>query len=759
MSDRPGDTPHAPPILFAVLLTLLAWGAACFVACWLLELDVVTSTRVCASLAAVAAVAGTVGIFGARRHFRRVRADVITQQDRRNRLIVDAAADAIITFNHQGQIESFNAAASRLFGYAAEEVIGRDVSLLIAPEGSGDFDSILSKALRTGSARVLVSGVQFEGRHKDGHAIPVELGVSKVLDEDRRVYVQIIRDLTERKQAEKQRQLQYEVARLLAAASSVADAAPRVLEAIGQTQGWPVGLLWQADPAVGMLRCVGGWCAEPRFADLVSQARLTMHPPGSGLAGRAWSRRELRWSSNLANEPELPLAPQALQLGLRGELALPIELAGELLGVLDFYAPALAAPEDSLLRSLYPVGTQLGQFIKRKLDEEELRRAKEAAEAASRAKSEFLANVSHEIRTPLNGIIGLTEVLLASSLTAQQREHLGLLQASGETLLALINDLLDFAKIEAAKMVLEETPFEIRKGLEATLKTLGVRARQKGLRFANLIDDEVPAVVVGDPLRLQQVLLNLVGNAIKFTTHGEVSVRLSLTAKTAREAVLHGVVRDTGVGIAADKQEIIFEAFRQADPSRARKFGGTGLGLTITSRLLGLMGGRLWVESAVGQGSTFHFTACLGVGSPDDLSAAEKPLPAVPLAPGLRILIAEDNPVNRALLDLILQKRRHNMTFVTTGHDAVSACDAGKFDVILMDLQLPELDGLEATQQILSRPGAAPVIGMTASATEQDRRRCLEAGMKAYLTKPVHPAELLRLIDELGRGGGSEARP
>jgi CheY-like chemotaxis protein len=321
-------------------------------------------------------------------------------------------------------------------------------------------------------------------------------------------------------------------------------------------------------------------------------------------------------------------------------------------------------------------------------------------------------------------------------------------------LLALINDLLDFAKIEAAKMVLEETPFELRKDLRPTLETLGVRAGQKGLRFSSQIDEDVPAVVVGDPLRLQQVLMNLVGNAIKFTPAGEVSVQLSVAAKTAREAVLHGTVRDTGVGVAPEMQEVIFEAFRQADASRARKYGGTGLGLTITSRLVGLMGGRLWVESAVGKGSTFHFTACLGVGDRDDLPQTDRaPRPpdgADP--PGLRVLIAEDNPVNRALLDLILQKRRHVMTFVTTGREAVQACEKSAFVVILMDMQLPELDGLEATKQILAGPGAAPVIGLTASATEQDRERCLEAGMKAYLSKPVRPPELLRLIEEVGRG-------
>jgi CheY-like chemotaxis protein len=393
----------------------------------------------------------------------------------------------------------------------------------------------------------------------------------------------------------------------------------------------------------------------------------------------------------------------------------------------------------------------LGHFLNRKREKEELHRARESAEAASKAKSDFLANVSHEIRTPLNGIIGLTDVLLASSLAPQQREHLRLLQASGETLLALISDLLDFSKIEAARMTLEQTPFEIRPALEPTLKTLGVRAQQKGLRFACQMDDDIPEVVVGDPLRLQQVLLNLVGNAIKFTKAGEVIVRLGVESMTAVEVVLRGSVRDTGVGIAPEIQEMIFEAFRQADASRARKFGGTGLGLTITSRLLSLMGGRIWLESTPGQGSTFHFTACLGVAGTDDHPSTDSIVirPERAERQAMRVLVAEDNPVNRELLVMILQKRGHAVTIASTGHEAVAACQREHFDGILMDLQLPEMDGLEATRQILARE-QVPVIGLTASVTEEDRERCLEAGMRAYLAKPVHPPELLRLIEEMG---------
>jgi signal transduction histidine kinase len=564
------------------------------------------------------------------------------------------------------------------------------------------------------------------------------------------------------------------VARRLAGTEPLALVGPGVLEAIGRTLGWSVGVLWQVDAADNVLRCASVWSEREEDAPLIDQARCAPRPKGEGLAGQVWTYRQLRWYSNLHSEPAMHETRPALQAGLPAALAWPIELAGDLLGVLQFHAASIPPPSEALLRCLYPLATQLAQFLKRKQVEAELRRARDSAETANRAKSEFLANVSHEIRTPLNGILGLTELTLEEDLPQPHREHLELIQSSANTLLALINDLLDLSKIEAARMVLEEVPFELRPSLDPTLKTMAVRARQKDLRFTWFIHPDIPTWLIGDPLRLQQVILNRAGNAIKFTPAGKVSVNLVLAARKGDEVILHGAIHDTGIGIPPDKQEGIFEAFEQVDSSRSHKYGGTGLGLTITSRLVGLMGGRVWVESETGHGSTFHFTVCLGFTAAPGVvpsHSVEKVESALSQAPnpadssvrsssgppvlGRKILVAEDNPVNRALLDIILQKRKHVVTFAGSGREVVDLSGNHLFDLILMDVQLPEIDGLEATRQIQAREKPEgtkpPIVALTAYASEEDSRRCLQAGMSAYLTKPVQPNELLRVIDDLLR--------
>ncbi|HKV05041.1 MAG TPA: response regulator [Candidatus Acidoferrales bacterium] len=634
-----------------------------------------------------------------------------SQIENRARRMADLALDAFVEMDTAGRILDWNPSAERTFGWRRTEIVGRVFSeTVIHPASREAYERSLARFMASAGEPAANKLMETTALHRDGHEFPLELMITRMRCADGPHYIAFGRDITHRKSADKAMHANEESYRAIF---------DHIEDGYHETD----------------LRGNYVFVSE-KFAKLLGRSK-------SELEGHNY-----RESSSEGISPRI--REFFKNVYETGKSTTPFEYTVNLGGRPVFVEQSVSLKRD---RDGQPSGflCLVRDITARKRYEQDLASAKEAAEAANRAKSEFVANMSHEIRTPLNGIVGMTDLALETEMTPEQREYLETVKLSADSLLTVINDVLDFSKIEAGRLDIEAVDFNLRDTLEATMKTLALRADEKGLELLCEIAPEVPEILRGDPTRLRQVVVNLTGNAIKFTDHGEVALRVEVGADEGAGRELHFMISDTGIGIPTEKLKSIFAPFTQADTSTTRKYGGTGLGLTISARLVDLMGGRIWVESEVGRGAQFHFTVRL-------VAVDEKPIVVGTIAPpeilrGVKVLIVDDNKTNRRILNGMLMRWEMKPTLTESGEQALAELTAARqagapYPLIITDLLMPKMDGFELVERIRHDPGfsTATIMMLTSAGQRGDAARCQELGVAAYLMKPIRQSELREAI-------------
>ena len=613
----------------------------------------------------------------------------------------------IVAIGPEDSVRMCNPTFEKLFGYRQQDIVGKHLATLIAPPELRPEVEANTRSLETGTPVHIVT----KRRRSDGTFLDVEAFSSPLGPADNPTGGLVLyHDITERKRAEEALRESEERFRL------AIEEGPLGVGLIGSDLHFT---------RVNRALCTILGYSEAEFSGMT--LLNVLHPDE---VQKVVAKAKHHFAGDAPTD----------RVDVRF-----MAKSGEVLWIALTVSPV----RDTRGRLLYGLAI-LENITARKMTEETLLRAKEAAEAASRAKSEFLANMSHEIRTPMNGIIGMTELTLDTILTPEQREYLDMVKASAQSLMSVINDVLDFSKIEAGKLEVEMVDFPLQQGLGEVLKALAFRAHQKGLELAWRVGPGIPHTLRGDIGRLRQVLVNLVGNSVKFTERGEIVVSVEKETEDDSGLTLHFQVRDTGIGIPKDKQQLIFEAFTQADSSASRKFGGTGLGLAITSRLVELMGGRIWVESEEGRGSTFHFTVRFGLADRPD-----QPAPAADpgLVSTLPVLVVDDNETNRRILFEQLSRWGMRPEVAEGGATAFAALLAAHlenrpFRLVISDMRMPGMDGCALARKIRGTAAIAdvPIVMLSSAGLPGEATRCSELSISAYLTKPAQPSELLDAI-------------